>query len=121
MARRTLGGPVMDVAEKLEFAPVRDGFRALRHRNHHQRQVLAASQRSWSDVVTLSLTDCAHRFCKGRKMRLLVAGGSHPRCIRNLGTDEDPVRGARMQVVKHAVRYETSAVSKLALSVTKAQ
>jgi hypothetical protein len=33
--------------------------------------------------VELAMVDCAHRFRKGCKVRLLVAGGSHPRYIRN--------------------------------------
>ena len=37
-------------------------------------------------------------------VRLLVAGGSHPRYIRNLGTGEDQVKGAEMQSVEHTVQ-----------------
>ena len=42
------------------------------------------------DVVRLSLDAVAHRFAAGSRLRLIVAGGSHPRFERNLGTDADP-------------------------------
>lgn len=71
-----------------------------------------------SKKVDLSLLDCAHRFLKGTKIRLLVAGGSHPQYIRNLGTGEDAVKGAKMQIVRHTVRHDVSTVSKLTLPVT---
>lgn len=71
-----------------------------------------------SAMINVSLLDCAHRFLKGTKIRLLVAGGSHPRYIRNLGTGEDSVKGAKMQVVRHTVQHDVSAVSKLTLPVT---
>jgi uncharacterized protein len=38
--------------------------------------------------VSLALRDCAHRFRKGMRIRLIVAGGSWP-THRNLGTAED--------------------------------
>jgi uncharacterized protein len=39
-------------------------------------------------VVRLELDPIAHRFAAGSRLRLLVAGGSHPHFARNLGTDE---------------------------------
>ncbi|KAF2170382.1 hypothetical protein M409DRAFT_35939 [Zasmidium cellare ATCC 36951] len=72
-----------------------------------------------TETITISLLDCAHRFSKGTKIRLFVAGGSHPRYIRNLGSGEDPVKGANMQIVQHTVRHSNSAISKLILPVTK--
>ncbi len=41
-------------------------------------------------VVRLPLDAIAHRFAAGSRIRLLVAGGSHPRYERNLGTGGDP-------------------------------
>lgn len=80
---------------------------------------LRLSKDRGSGALTLSLTDCAHQFNKSKRIRLLIAGGSHPRYIRNLGTDEDPVRGEKMEIVQHTVRHDASAVSKLILPVTK--
>ncbi|WP_232666142.1 CocE/NonD family hydrolase [Pseudonocardia sp. TRM90224] len=41
-------------------------------------------------TVRIQLGPCAHRFQPGHRMRLLVAGGSHPRWARNTGTGEPP-------------------------------
>jgi hypothetical protein len=76
-------------------------------------------QRYQTATIELTLIDCAHRFRKGCKIRLLLAGGSHPRYIRNLGTGEDSVTGTKMRVVKHTVELG-GGVSKLVLPVTSA-
>jgi uncharacterized protein len=46
--------------------------------------------------VRLRLDAIAHRFSARNRIRLLVAGGSHPRWERNLGTDDDPATSSRM-------------------------
>lgn len=48
-----------------------------------------------SGTVTIELDAVAHRFRAGSRIRVLVAGGSHPRFVRNLGTGE-PLRSARL-------------------------
>ena len=45
--------------------------------------------------VRLDLDPVAHRFAAGNRIRLVVAGGSHPRWERNLGTGDDPATSAR--------------------------
>jgi uncharacterized protein len=47
-------------------------------------------------VVRVELDAVAHRFARGNRIRLIVAGGSHPRWERNLGTGDDPVTSTRM-------------------------
>ncbi len=49
-----------------------------------------------ADVVRLELDAVAHRFSAGNRIRLVIAGGSHPRWERNLGTDGDPATSSRM-------------------------
>lgn len=71
--------------------------------------------RSEQGEVTLTLADCAHRFLNGHKIRLLIAGGSHPRYIRNLGTGEDSASGSALQAVEHTVQHHSNAISKLVL------
>ncbi|KAK3683313.1 X-Pro dipeptidyl-peptidase-domain-containing protein [Podospora appendiculata] len=68
-------------------------------------------------ILELVLHDCAHRFRRGSRVRLLVAGGSHPRYIRNLGTGENPGTGRGMREAVHTVRHEVGAVSKVVLPV----
>ncbi len=40
--------------------------------------------------VEVTCWPVAHRFAAGSRLRLLLAGGAHPRFARNLGTDESP-------------------------------
>jgi len=47
-------------------------------------------------VVRMELDAIAHRFSRGNRIRLIVAGGSHPRWERNLGTGNDPATSTRM-------------------------
>ena len=49
-----------------------------------------------TDLVRLELDPIAHRFARGSRIRLTVAGGSHPRWERNLGTGDDPATSTRM-------------------------
>lgn len=53
--------------------------------------------------VRLTLDACAHRFAAGHRLRLLVAGGSHPRFARNLGTGEPAAESSRMVPSVHTV------------------
>jgi putative CocE/NonD family hydrolase len=48
-------------------------------------------------VVRLELDPAAHRFARGNRIRLVIAGGSHPRWERNLGTGDDPATSTTMR------------------------
>lgn len=74
--------------------------------------------RDSSGPVQLALNDCAHRFNKGTKICVLIAGGAHPRYIRNLGTGENQVTGSVVKPARHTVRHEAAAASKLVLPIT---
>jgi len=67
------------------------------------------------ETVRLELDAVAHRFPVGSRLRVLVAGGSHPRFVRNLGTDEPAASGTTMQVQRHTVHHGAGAVSRLLL------
>jgi putative CocE/NonD family hydrolase len=70
------------------------------------------------DPLELALGNCAHRFRKGDRIRLLIAGGSHPRYIRNLGTGDNPGTASALQVTSHTISHNALSVSKLTLPVT---
>jgi predicted acyl esterase len=53
--------------------------------------------------VRLPLLPAAHRFRAGSRIRVLVAGGSHPQYARNLGTGENPGTGTRLVPARHTV------------------
>jgi uncharacterized protein len=50
-----------------------------------------------TDSVRLELDAIAHRFRAGSRLRVLIAGGSHPRYARNLGTGEATVSGSQLK------------------------
>ncbi len=56
-----------------------------------------------SGSVSIELDAIAHRFRAGSRIRVLVAGGSHPRFARNLGTGEPLRTGSRLRPAKHTV------------------
>lgn len=58
--------------------------------------------------IRLELDAIAHRFSAGSQIRLTIAGGSHPRFARNLGTGEPVISGRRMVGSTHTVRHGTA-------------
>jgi putative CocE/NonD family hydrolase len=69
------------------------------------RNVSDAYRRGTSDsgAVRFELDAVAHRFRAGSRIRVLVAGGSHPRFARNLGTDEPLRTGSTLRAAKHTI------------------
>ncbi|KAK4443562.1 galactose-binding domain-like protein, partial [Podospora aff. communis PSN243] len=66
----------------------------------------------------IELLDCAHVFRNGNKVRVMVAGGSHPRYLRNLGTGEVHGTGEKMEKAVHSVGHRAGAESRVVLPVT---
>lgn len=60
--------------------------------------------------ITLSLRPIAHRFRTGNRIRLLVAGASHPQYARNLGTPENPGTGTTLRPSRHTLTHGTSRI-----------
>jgi putative CocE/NonD family hydrolase len=56
-----------------------------------------------SGTVRLELDAVAHRFRAGSRIRVVVAGGSHPRFARNLGTDEPLRTGKTLRAATHTI------------------
>jgi len=57
--------------------------------------------------VTLELDPCFHRVAAGHRLALLVAGGAHPRFLRNNGTGEPPADAVGLVPVTHRIRGGT--------------
>lgn len=63
-------------------------------------------ERPWQPAqVTIDLDAVAHRFPVGSRLRVLVAGGSHPRFARNPGTGESLATAHRLRPASHAVHF----------------
>jgi uncharacterized protein len=75
---------------------VSDGYRRLAHHP--------------SNTVAVQLDAVAHRFSAGSRIRILVAGGCHPRYARNLGTGEPQATGRQLQPATHEVHFGASRV-----------
>jgi putative CocE/NonD family hydrolase len=59
-------------------------------------------------LVTVELDAIAHRFSVGSRIRVLVAGGSHPRYARNLGAGEPVATGRQVKAAVHTVHLGPS-------------
>lgn len=71
------------------------------------------------EPVRIELDTIAHRFRAGSRIRVLVAGGSHPRFARNLGTGEPVLTGHRMVPSTHTVHHGEGGTSKLILPASE--
>ena len=67
-----------------------------------------------SGPITIELDAVAHKFRAGSRIRVLIAGGSHPRFARNLGTGEPLSTGRRLRPATHTV-HVGGGVSRLRL------
>jgi hypothetical protein len=65
--------------------------------------------------VRLELRPTAHRFEAGSRLRLYIAGGSHPQFARNLGTDENPGTGTGLRPATHSIAHAGQTTSSLTL------
>lgn len=68
-----------------------------------------------SGVLRLELDDVAYRFSAGSRIRVMVAGGSHPRFARNLGTGEAVISGHATKPATHFVHHGEGGQSRLIL------
>jgi uncharacterized protein len=88
---------ISEVAAKGRSRNVSDGYRRL-------------DGRLDEGSVRLELDAIAHRFRAGTRIRVLIAGGSHPRFARNLGTGEATATGDQLTPAVHEVHFGTSRV-----------
>jgi putative CocE/NonD family hydrolase len=66
-------------------------------------------------LVEVTLPDTAHRFLAGHSLRLLVAGGAHPRYARNTGTGEPAGTATRTKPVTHRIGHGGATPSSITL------
>lgn len=68
--------------------------------------------------ITLELRDCAHRFLKGNKMRLIIAGACHPRFAINTGKDTGATL-EELSSVANTISHGMKGPSKIILPVAQ--
>lgn len=71
------------------------------------------------EAVRLILNSAAHRFVKGRKIRVVIAGGNFPQFQRSSGSEHDSGKSGEMRSVKHTVSFVEGRVSKFEFPVVK--
>lgn len=76
------------------------------------------AQTSQSAIIELEFGTIAHRFKKGTKIRLLVAGGNFPHYSYNLGSGEPQATGTTLRPAKHTIHTGGKSGSKLILPVS---
>ncbi|KAJ6510353.1 galactose-binding domain-like protein [Mycena sanguinolenta] len=67
--------------------------------------------------VELELSDCAHRFKKGTRIRVVVAGGCFPLYSFNLGSGEPQGTGTTLRPAVHGVHCGGESGSRIVLPV----
>jgi putative CocE/NonD family hydrolase len=65
--------------------------------------------------VRIEMDAIAHRFPAGSRIRVVIAGGSHPRFARNLGTAEPLISGRQLASATHSVHLGDGGTSRLVL------
>lgn len=81
---------VSEVDARGRSVNVTDGYRRLRQ---------------YAGPVRIELDAIARRFAAGSRIRVLIAGGNHPRYAANLGSGEPPVSATSVRAAVHTVRF----------------
>jgi putative CocE/NonD family hydrolase len=119
-----LGAPVLELAHQSDnshadlFVRVSEVDRKGRSHNVTEGYMRLDPART-GELVTVTLRDAAHRFAVGTRIRLLIAGGSHPKYARNLGTNENPGTGTELRPTRHSIAHGSDVVSRLLLPTSR--
>ncbi len=70
--------------------------------------------------IQMEMWATAHCFRKGRRLRLQISSGAHPRWSRNLGTGQPIGKGRQMKVAHQTVYHDQPHPSALCLPVSPA-
>lgn len=108
------GAPVAELAHHSDnphadlFVRVSEVDSRGRSRNVTEGYRRLPVERDPARPVRLQLMPVAHRFRAASRIRLLVAGGSHPQFARNLGTAENPGTSSAIAPVRHTIELGES-------------
>jgi putative CocE/NonD family hydrolase len=70
-------------------------------------------KRDQNESLKLTLNHCSHRFLKGNKIRVMIAGGNFPQYTRNQGVENSDNRASEMRSVEHTIYHDKLRVSKV--------
>jgi putative CocE/NonD family hydrolase len=117
-----VGTPVLELSHSADSAHV-DVFVRLSHVASDGRSTnvsealrrLTLDDPAQPNLVRIELDAIAHRFEAGSKIRVIVAGGSHPRFARNPGTGEPMATAHDLVAATHFVHHGVGGQSRLVL------
>ncbi|MQY29026.1 CocE/NonD family hydrolase [Nocardia aurantia] len=119
---QVFGTPVVDLDHSTDnphadlFVRLSDVDRQGRSTSITEGYVRLDPEREEGPVV-VRMRPTAHRFEAGHRIRLIVAGGSHPQFARNLGTGENPGTGSELRPSTHTIQYDAQHPSCLVLPI----
>ncbi|KAH7120000.1 galactose-binding domain-like protein [Dendryphion nanum] len=68
-------------------------------------------------TILLKLNYCAHRFQRGKKIQLTIAGGTFPHFARNQGVPNEDNQASEVKSVRHTVWHGSGGLSRIVLPV----
>ncbi|WP_234812344.1 CocE/NonD family hydrolase [Mycolicibacter longobardus] len=105
------GVPVLELDHSSDIADV-DLFVRVSEVNARGRSVNVTDGyrrlRQHTGPVRIELDAIARRFAAGSRIRVLIAGGNHPRYAANLGGGDAPISATRTRSAVHTVRFGES-------------
>lgn len=108
----TTNGPFADV-----FVRVSEVDTKGKSRNIAETYKRLDLEHSEDAELKLSLNHCAHRFLRGKIIKLVVAGGYFPQYARNHGVENRDMNGTELHAVEHTVHHSEHRVSKVILPI----
>jgi putative CocE/NonD family hydrolase len=76
-------------------------------------------KRADDEELKLALNFCAHRFLKGTKIRVIIAGGNFPQYAKNHGVENSDLNGTEMIAVDHTIHHSESRISNIVFPVVR--
>ncbi|KAH3944566.1 hypothetical protein HBI56_171650 [Parastagonospora nodorum] len=76
-------------------------------------------KRADDEELKLALNFCAHRFLKGTKIRVVIAGGNFPQYAKNHGVENSDLNGTEMIAVDHTIHHSESRISNIVFPVVR--
>jgi putative CocE/NonD family hydrolase len=87
-------------------------------RSHNVTEIFKRLDPTRDDVeLDLGLNYCSHRFVRGKRIRVIIAGGCWPQYTRNHGVENRDNNGSEMHPVGHTVYHNAGQYSKVAFPV----
>lgn len=99
----------------VRLSEVKPNGASTRISDKYQRLDQAGSEQ----IVSMTMSPCAHKFSKGSRIRITIAGGAHPAKIRNLGTEGEQATSGTMKTAVHTIYHNKTKPSQVNFHASK--